>query len=179
MDLFVQQLIDATNTIEFPAPDALAALPSEQTLTTARFFKRTVTDEALDAVVKYKHYVAVPYPFSASFDNLTNASLVACFRVMPDGWTDMTIDLRFVCVVNLLDSNNLPAELTGIACDSVLSINRPAALLIAGGPIRTAIFNHIEAANAAPAQGKTRRVPHRSPLNTHTLCHRFFITPLF
>jgi len=155
MDLFVQQLIDATNTIEFPAPDAQAALSDQQKLTAARFFKRTVSDESLGAVVQYKHFVTVPFPSSASFDNLTNASLVACFRVMPGGWTDTTIDLRFVCIVGLLDNNNIPRELAGIEYNAVLSINRPPSFLTAGGPIRMIIFEQMKTVDAAPVPGTT------------------------
>ena len=148
MDAFIDHLITVAHGVAFPPPDELADMSPAEIETATRFFKRATSPAALAAIVQYGHFVVAPFPPSPTFADLAAAQFAACFIIMPGGFTDQTVDLRYVGTISLIGNNQqAPAVFDAIVDNMIYSINMPASFLTAGGRIRTAAIPVLTAAN--------------------------------
>ena len=104
------------------------------------------------------------------------AQFALCFKIMPGGYTDQTVDLRYVGAISLIGNNQqLPDVFDPMVDNMIYSINMPASLLTAGGRIRTAAIPRLAeadkllvAAQFPPPQPPLPVQPHQPhPVHAH------------
>ena len=103
MDVLLVNLTTAMASVDTPSAEEYAALPAAQKAAVAAASKREVTEASLATFVQQGHYVAVLYPAAASLAAMAAATHILMFRLRPNGFTDMTVDLHSIGVISVAD----------------------------------------------------------------------------
>jgi len=163
MDVLLVNLTTAMASVDTPSAEEYAALPAAQKAAVAAASKREVTEASLATFVQQGHYVAVLYPAAASLAAMAAATHILMFRLRPNGFTDMTVDLHSIGVISVADpAPVLPAALAGLALNTVVTIDWPPHLFIARGALRNRINASVVEADALllPPPPNLPLIPH-------------------